>query len=500
MIKRFTEYIKKCNNIISLAIGEVELQKTLGQGGNGIVYSGKIFEKNIALKFLISDSTGNTLETKTKRFLAEYFNIVTIENSEGIVKYIDYDTLKFSDSDGDVIIPVILMKEYKSSLSKISPVKTKEDFLKIFNFLLDTIEKIHSCGIIHRDLKPENILVDNDNYVLADFGIASYNPEIFSIRAETGKKDRIGNRLFSAPEQEISGINAHPTMDIYAIGQIMHWLVYTETHRGTNRKQISHVFPDLEIYDYIIEKCLSNNYKERYQTINEIREDLNRLFRREKDIWQYIYKFHDILVNNYPKNEFRIVHSNNLKRIDKLFQSLKDCEQEFENHLWWHDGLGNIDFKLTQKGEGIWLLNQREICIEEIWIHYDESSFNDFIIVHFKKGEPFIIEGREQYYNIFVDDKYEITYSEYENNRAEINGEIINLNDHKVEFIERAKEEGFLIISTKFHCALQFANDNTVRKFMDILKSTSGKIDIKEFRAFANKIRVHKHNKVQMDI
>ncbi|MBK8724320.1 MAG: hypothetical protein IPL95_19345 [Saprospiraceae bacterium] len=48
-----------------------------------------------------------------------------------------------------------------------------------------------------------------------------------------------------------------------------------------------------------------------------------------------------------------------------------------------------------------------------------------------------------QYYNIFVDDKYEITYSEYSNKRAEINDEIINLNDHKVEFIKREEEEGF---------------------------------------------------------
>ena len=500
MIKRFTEYIKKCDNIISLTIGEFELQRPLGQGGNGIVYSGKILDKNIALKFLISDSTGNTLETKTKRFLAEYFNIITIENSEGIVKYIDYDTLKFSDSDGDVIIPVIIMKEYKSSLSKISPVKTKEDFQNIFNFLLDTVEKIHNCGIIHRDLKPENILVDDDNYVLADFGIASYNPEIFSIRAETGKKERIGNRLFSAPEQETSGIDAQPTMDIYAIGQIMHWLIYSETHRGTNRKQISSVFPDLEKYDYIIERCLSNDYKDRYQSINEIREHLKSLFSREKDIWEYIYKFGDILVENYPKNEFGIVHSNNLKRIDKLFQSLKDCEEEFENHLWWHNGSSNNYFKLTQKGEGIWLLNHREICIEEIWIHYDLSLFNDFIIVHFKKGEPFIIKGKEQYYNIFVDDKYEITYSEYENKRAEINDETINLNDHKVELIERAKEEGFLVIATRFHCALQGANDKIVRDFMEKLRLTGGKIEIEEFREFELKVRVHKHNKVQMDL
>ncbi len=501
MLNRFLEYIKKCDNTISLTLGEIKLLKTLGQGGNGIVYSGKFLDKNIALKFLISDATGNTLETKNKRFLAEYFNIITVENSKGIVNYIDYDTLKLNDSNGDVIMPVILMKEYKSSLNKILPIKDSQDFIAVFNFLIDTVEKIHNNGIIHRDIKPENILVDgNDNFVLADFGIASYNPEIFSIRAETGKKERIGNRLFSAPEQETSGIEAHPTMDIYAIGQIMHWLIYSETHRGTNRKQISSVFPDLEKYDYIIERSLSNDSQNRYQSINEIREHLKSLFSREKDIWHYIYKFGNILAENYPKNEFGIVHSNNLKRIDKLFQSLKDCEEEFENHLWWHNGFSNLYFKLTQKEEGIWLLNQREISVEEIWIHYDLSFFNDFIIVHFKKGEPFIIEGKEQFYNVFVDDKYEISYSEYENERAEINDEIINLKDRKVEFIERAKEEGFLIISTRFHCALRTANDKTVREFMERLKTTKGKIDIEEFQEFELKIRVHKHNKVIMDL
>ncbi len=500
MLKRFLEYIKKCDKTISLTLGEIKLLKTLGQGGNGIVYSGKILDKNIALKFLISDATGKTLETKNKRFLAEYFNIVTVENSDGIVKYIDYDTLKFNDSDGHVIIPVILMKEYKSSLNQILPLTDSKDFIAVFNFLIDTVEKIHNCGIIHRDIKPENILVGDSNFALADFGIASYNPEIFSIRAETGKKERIGNRLFSAPEQETSGIDAHPTMDIYAIGQIMHWLIFSETHRGTNRKQISSVFPDLEKYDYIIERCLSNDCQNRYQSINEIREHLKSLFSREKDIWEYIYKFENILAENYPKNELGIVHSNNLKRIDKLFQSLKDCEDEFENHLWWHNGSSNIDFKLSQKGKGIWHLNHREISIEEIWIHYDLSFFNDFIIVHYKKGEPFIIDGREQFYNIFVDDKFEITYSEYENKRAEINDEIINLDDHKVELIERAKEEGFLIISTRFHCALRTANDKIVREFMEKLKSTKGKIDLEEFQELELKIRVHKHSKVEMDL
>jgi serine/threonine-protein kinase len=222
MIKRFFEYIKKCNNIISLTIGEFELQSTLGQGGNGIVYSGKILGKNIALKFLISDSTGNTLQTKTMRFLAEYFNVVTIENSEGIVKYIDYDTLKFSDSDGDVIIPVILMKEYKSSLSNISPVNTKEDFLNIFNFLLDTVEKIHNCGIIHRDLKPENILLTLTlEPKIADFG---FSKNEFDMGGSKTTKPWLGTRPYMAPELLAGRLYNPAECDIFAAGHILYIL------------------------------------------------------------------------------------------------------------------------------------------------------------------------------------------------------------------------------------------------------------------------------------
>jgi hypothetical protein len=115
---------------------------------------------------------------------------------------------------------------------------TADGFLNLFKFLISTIEKIHNEGIIHRDIKPENILIENNNYLLADFGIASFNPEIFKIIAETDKKERVGNRLFSAPEQEEKGVEAHPTMDIYAIGQVLQWYATGSTHRGTGRQKI----------------------------------------------------------------------------------------------------------------------------------------------------------------------------------------------------------------------------------------------------------------------
>ena len=185
MKTRFTKYIKENSKKINLTIGEITLSRILGEGGNGIVYSGEVLDNTIALKFLLSEAKGKSFETKSNRFLAEYFNIVTIRNTIGIVKYIDYDVLNFEDKEGQVSVPVIIMKQYDSSLTKLQETNNQDEFIRLFDFLLDSVEKIHNKGIIHRDLKPENILVDKTDFVLADFGIASYNPEIFQIRAET---------------------------------------------------------------------------------------------------------------------------------------------------------------------------------------------------------------------------------------------------------------------------------------------------------------------------
>ncbi len=499
ILNRFSAFIKSTESKITLSIGEVELVDKIGQGGNGIVYSGKSLNNVFAIKFLLSDATGKMLQTKKQRFLAEYFNVVTLNYSKGIVRYVDFDILKIEDEEGILEIPVILMKLYAKSLAK-ETASSSDDFVNLSDFLLSTVESIHDQGIIHRDIKPENILLDKEEFVLADFGIANYNPEIFELRAQTDSKERIGNRLFSAPEQENTGVTAHPTMDIYAIGQVLQWYATGETHRGTNRKKIKSVFNNLRDYDYIIEKCLSNNPEDRFQSIKEIKDFFKELLKKEPNVWKYIYNFGEVLVSNFPKNETGIIHSDNISRIDRLFQSFKDQEELFENHLWWHDGLGNIDFRLKNKGSGIWKFGDSEYKIKELWIHYDNSFFNDFILVHYDKSEPFMVNGKETYYTAIVDGENHISYSEYQNGFAEINDEIITLSEHHVEFIERQKDEGYFFIATRFHCVLRTRNDKTVWEFIDKIKLAKGILKSEEFKTFEREIRKHKHREVLISL
>jgi serine/threonine protein kinase len=311
-IAKLSKFIKNSSNKINLALGEFTLTKQLGQGGNGLVYEANFLDQIVAIKFLITEATGKSKQQKLQRFLAEYFNIVKINDLANIVRYIDYDLLKITD-DGELLeIPVIIMKRYDSSLERQQIKKNKEEYKSLFSFLLDTVEKIHNIGIIHRDIKPENILVESDKFVLADFGIANYNPVMFKAKAMTGKDERLGNRLFSAPEQEEKNVTPHPTMDIYAIGQVLQWYATGKTHRGTSREKISITFKEMEFLDPIIEKCLKNNPTERFQSIKEIRNFLKEKEKNKPDPFKYLELFNDILVRNFPKNENRVVHSKNL--------------------------------------------------------------------------------------------------------------------------------------------------------------------------------------------
>jgi hypothetical protein len=59
-------------------------------------------------------------------------------------------------------------------------------------------------------------------------------PVLSSIMAETRKGERLANREFSAPEQEPRGSDdPQSTMDIYAVGQLIQWLVTGNVHMGT---------------------------------------------------------------------------------------------------------------------------------------------------------------------------------------------------------------------------------------------------------------------------
>lgn len=259
-------------NGIDTIFGKItNIQKQVGQGGNSMVCFGKLNNEDVAVKVLI-----NYNEDKKNRFYLEYYNIIkSVKNYEGIVHQYFLGIMKVENYE----FPYIVMKKYQSQLvfdDKIS----QEQLFKYINQLIVPLKYIHKIGITHRDLKPQNILIDeNGNVNISDFGIAYYDPDNFALTGHTVKHDRLANYDFSAPEQRNAKYIPNATTDIYAFGQIIQWLVFGETHKGTNRQKLTKKFNNKKVkeLDKIVEKCLSNNPKDRYQNFEEIESVLNEI-------------------------------------------------------------------------------------------------------------------------------------------------------------------------------------------------------------------------------
>jgi len=493
-------YINSSGNQLEVKLGTLSNLKSIGEGGNGIVYEGELLKNQVAVKFLVNEFNS---KSKINRFKSEYINVALINNKNFIVKLIDYDEI----SVGEYKFPSIIMKKYDGSLkelvnkAKVTPIK--EDLDKLFNFLMDSLEFIHKNGIIHRDLKPENILMCDNNLVLTDFGIAYYNPENFLFKAETKKNERLANYLFSAPEQFEGVVSPHPTMDIYALGQICQWYVTGKTHRGTARESIRKYIQEADLIDSIIERCLANDPNHRFQSIADIREFITQKNKEnlQELPWDYVNKFHDAIIQTFPKVSFGLFFSEDNQKIDLLFENLSKLD--FRDNLWWHTGTANLSTEFKQISPGNWLMGKdrvyNEIKIKSILLNNHISYYNDWILINTEAMPSFnVYEGEYLREEVgLVDGNYYITRAEYDNGYAERDEKIINLSRHTVEIRSRKLVPTSYFIGTQYNCILQLENDEAVSKLIDLI-NFGHILSREELQKFSVEISQNKHRDIML--
>ncbi|MFA7285144.1 MAG: serine/threonine-protein kinase [Candidatus Absconditabacterales bacterium] len=454
------------------ALGEITIDNLMGSGGNGLVYDATFSGESLAIKILVPIDES---DTKPDRFIAEYFNIQKIDSKGFLVKNLNYDMIKFEGH----CVPAIIMKKYSGSLGSFRDKipKSAGEFLKLFKFLIESLGYVHTNGVVHRDVKPQNILIDDDaNYVLGDFGIASYNPELFRIQAETKSSERIGNRLFSAPEQELADQVPDATMDIYALGQVLQWFATGEIHRGTSKADITNSIQGLDrLYETVVSKCLSHKPSDRFQSIQEITDFIDK--NSEPDPRVAILLFDEICRSHFPKTENDIVHSVDKNRIDGFFQSLSDSTDNFRENLWYTYGLSNLSFSAYKRGDKRKFTNGNrgrgdkgtEYNIIEIWMHHSNLCYNDFVLIHYGPDVPFVVDGDSTYGACIINDKHIVSFTERESGYAEIDNEVIELKGNKFEWVNRKDKEGYVFIGPRFNCIINTHSDKVVDDFLEKL-------------------------------
>lgn len=150
--------------------------------------------------------------------------------------------------------------------------------------LLDVLEYLHTRKppVIYRDLKPDNIMVCPDGHLrLVDFG-AAYRQEFGMVSVSL----MAATPGYGAPEQfgrTGYGIQADERSDIYALGKVLYYMV-------TGSDPARPPYTSLSIRDYqpllgsrleqVIQNCIEEEPAKRYQTVGQIRKDLNRCGRK----------------------------------------------------------------------------------------------------------------------------------------------------------------------------------------------------------------------------
>lgn len=157
-----------------------------------------------------------------------------------------------------------LLKEAKN----ISEIKTIEYALDICNVL----KKLHSLDppIIHRDIKPSNIIISNDGVLkLIDYDISrKYNKD--------GNCDTMimGTQEYASPEH-FGFSQTDCRSDIYSLGVLMNVLT-TGSYPKYKKNQ--------GFLKEIIEKCTNISPDNRYQSVEELEKDLEKIFVEIKEL------------------------------------------------------------------------------------------------------------------------------------------------------------------------------------------------------------------------
>ena len=254
----------KKSDVLTTIYGSYSILEQVGSGGNGTVYKAKTEDNEIVA---VKAITKKLSREKIKRFKNE-INFCEKHDNKRIVKVLDRGYSKIREEEYLFYVMPLYQSNLREEIRKgILIEKAEEYFIQI----CEGLKYAHNCECIHRDIKPENILISNDgNCVIADFGIAHFIDEDKVTMVETKESSRLANFTYHAPEQINSYKLVTPATDIFALGLILNEMITKRVPAGDNYKKVEEFNPTHKYIDLLVKKMISQEPKDRYQSIKEL--------------------------------------------------------------------------------------------------------------------------------------------------------------------------------------------------------------------------------------
>jgi tetratricopeptide (TPR) repeat protein len=313
-------------------LGDFRLVREVGRGGMGVVYEAEQVSlgRRVALKVLPFAATMDPRQLQ--RFQNEaraagalhHTNIVpvyAVGQERGVhyyaMQFIDGRTLaqviaaaRVGPSDSD---PLALTGPYTPSPAGAEPAadtvvpaaagsptqrsRTPPEHFRTAARLgvqaAEALEHAHQLGVVHRDVKPANLLVDATGTLwVTDFGLA----QVQSDAKLTLTGDLVGTLRYMSPEQALAKrvVIDHRT-DVYSLGATLYELLTLEpVFAGTDRQELLRQIafeepkPSRKVnravpkeLETVVLKALAKSPAERYQTAQELADDLRRFLNNE---------------------------------------------------------------------------------------------------------------------------------------------------------------------------------------------------------------------------
>jgi eukaryotic-like serine/threonine-protein kinase len=277
-------------------IGRYEILEELGHGAMGAVYRAKdpAMGRVVAVKTILSVALASTQQNEFReRFYREARTAGGLAHP-GIVPIFDV-----GEQDG---VPFLVM-EFISGRTLDEVVKkgerlSMERACEIGQRIAEALGYAHQHGVIHRDVKPANILLTSretygiERPKIADFGVAK-----LAEASTTMTGQLLGTPAFMPPEQ-FTGGPIDGRADSFSLGVVLYWMVtgeqpfpgesltavsYKVVHTEPIPPRKLNAWLPVELESAIL-KCLAKSPDDRYQTAEELAQELARIREQGKGV------------------------------------------------------------------------------------------------------------------------------------------------------------------------------------------------------------------------